>query len=171
VTSKNRWSGAIGLLGRICTFLLDVLKGSQDPQNAPRPGFKRHDTTPNPQVIEIASFTRDTKWSRNRVTQGSAKHPMLSAAGGPAGRSGNAATDGGNAEAEGQKNDTKSASHCIISVYARHQMEPHDVQAGKRHHVVLSGLTTAENRLPDSGRSERWRTEVCEKRHQFGKFI
>jgi len=63
MTDEKRQGGKTYLGHLIYMLLLGMQKQAQDPQNAPRPGFKRHKTTPNPQVHKTSGFMRDTKWS------------------------------------------------------------------------------------------------------------
>jgi len=64
---------------------------------------------------------------------------------------------GHSADAMGPKNDTKIASRCTITTYARHQMEQAHLQAQRRQ-MVLPEVTKAGNRPPHSvsGSERQW---------------
>jgi hypothetical protein len=63
MTDEKRQGGETYVRHLIYMLLLGMQKQAQDPQNAPRPGFKRHKATPNTQVHKTSGFMRDTKWS------------------------------------------------------------------------------------------------------------
>jgi len=98
MADEKRQGGGNDIRHRICIFLLDVMKLAQDPRCSLKPSFH-----PDPE-------------------EPAAPHKTEVHAGGAAWSSCPAGGKGGNADATGRKNDTKSASHWNISVYARHQM-------------------------------------------------
>ena len=147
MADEKRQGGGNDIRHRICIFLLDVMKLAQDPRCSLKPSFH-----PDPE-------------------EPAAPHKTEVHAGGAAWSSCPAGGKGGNADATGRKNDTKSASHCNIRSYARHQMERHDFQATEGRQMLLSEVKPAGNRFPDCGRSGRWRRAVGEKRHQIGKCL
>ncbi|NLW86328.1 MAG: hypothetical protein GXY38_05590 [Planctomycetes bacterium] len=98
-----------GIWQRTCMFLFGMMKLARNSRCAPRPEFNPGHKQPP------------------------ARHRTQSHAGVPAGICDSATGKRGNADPKEQKNDTKSASHCTIRIYARHQMEQSEVNAAGNH--------------------------------------
>jgi hypothetical protein len=86
-----------GIWQRTCMFLFGMMKLARNSRCAPRPEFNPGHKQPP------------------------ARHRTQSHAGVPAGICDSATGKRGNADPKEQKNDTKSASHCTIRIYARHK--------------------------------------------------
>jgi len=133
MADEKRQIGKSDIRHRIRISLLDMNNQAQALPYPPRPGLHPGHKAP------------------------AAEHKMELQAGGAARSLRPAGDNGHNADAMVLNGDTKSASRCTISVYARHQMEQHDLPAQRRQ-MVLSEVTKAGNRLPYSvsGGERQW---------------
>ena len=99
LADEKRHDGTSDICHRIHVSLWDMSSQAQALPYAPRPGLHPGHDVP------------------------AAQHKMELPAGGAARNPRPAGDNGHNADAMGRKNDTKSASRCIVKAYARHQME------------------------------------------------